>query len=225
MIRENTMDEIKLMHGIITISNDSNTNTNTNIQESYRKPTLEILISATIHTFIMAIFEIYFYFNFIIIIEKELFMNKINEYTLQFNQYYITHVTPEQQTMLTIIFPQKNAKNILQVLYIDYQKSLHEQKQLLNTLLINSYKMVVVITSFLILFLTTGMYYYKGTLKWKNIIIENILMVICLGVFEYIFFMTIILHYSPVTDEEIKYAFVKQLVEPFYKNTTNYYLL
>jgi hypothetical protein len=60
--------------------------------------------------------------------------------------------------------------------------------------------------------------------KWKHILIENVLMFVCLGIFEFIFFINIILHYSPITDAEIKYTIAKQLLEPFlgkYDTNTN----
>ena len=239
MKRENTMNEIikyNLNSSIeikSIVKNDTNIN-DTNINDTndnkiisntnanYKKSTIEILISVWIHTFIMAIFEIYFYFQYIIIIEKEMFMDKINQYTNQFNNYYMSDVKPEQKLMLTTIFPQKKTQELLQLLYTDYQNSLKEQQHLLNLLLIKSYKMLVVITSVLILFLTTGIYYYSDKIKWKHIMIENILMFLCLGVFEYMFFINIILYYSPVSDAEIKYTIAKQMLLPFSNNVTIY---
>ena len=95
MIRQNTMDELKKMttdielimktpnSSIITNENENenantnvitNTNVNTNVITSpsnksnkIKKTTLEILISVCIHTFIMAVFEIYIYFEYIIL--------------------------------------------------------------------------------------------------------------------------------------------------------------
>lgn len=42
----------------------------------YKKTITEICIAVSLHTVIMASFEIYFYFQYIIIIEKELFYKK-----------------------------------------------------------------------------------------------------------------------------------------------------
>ena len=229
MIRGNTMDEILNFSMELTLipsnnTNDVSTDALTIDNKPYKKSILEILISISIHTFIMAVFEIYFYFEFIIVIEKKMFMDKINQYTLEFNHYYITHVSSDEQRVLLLLFPSGSQQYLLQTLYSDYQRSLHNQQVLLDSLLLKAYKMLIVITSILILFLTIGIYYYKDSLKWKHIIIENIFMFLCLGIFEYLFFINIILHYSPVTDEEIKYTIVKQMLEPIYSNRTYIHL-
>ena len=46
----------------------------------------------------------------------------------------------------------------------------------------------------------------RDKIRWKSIIVENILMFALLGAFEYIFFNTIILKYSPITNEELRYS-------------------
>ena len=45
----------------------------------------------------------------------------------------------------------------------------------------------------------------RKIVKWKWIFIENLLMFLFLGIFEYLFFTNVILHYNPITDDEIKY--------------------
>ena len=247
MIRQNTMDELKKMTTDIelimkspnssvetnTNTNENantnvitNTNVNTNVIASpsnksnkIKKTTLEILISVCIHTFIMAVFEIYFYFEYIIVIEKKMFMDKISQYTHSAN-LYIQNLDPHEKEALIILFPKKNTQQLITYLYNDYQISLHNQQHLLEKLLVKSYKMLAVITSILLLFLSVGLYQYKKEIKWKHIMIENVLMFTCLGIFEYLFFMNIIMYYSPVTDEEIKYTIVKELVSPFMNTTT-----
>jgi len=233
MIRQNTMDELKKMTTDIELimknpnsSIVTNTITNTNAITSpsnksnkIKKTTLEILISVFIHTFIMAVFEIYFYFEYIIVIEKKMFMDKITQYTHDANSY-IQHLDPEKKEALIILFPKKNTQQLMIYLYNDYQTSLHNQQHLLEKLLVKSYKMLAVITSILLLFLSVGLYQYKKEIKWKHIMLENVLMFVSLGIFEYLFFMNIIMHYSPVTDEEIKYTIIKELIAPFMNTTT-----
>lgn len=114
----------------------------------------------------------------------------------QFNNYYETNVNTQQQQFIMILFSQKNTKIILKQIYNDHKISLDEQRKLLNSLLITSYKMLIIITSFFIIFVSFGLYRYKTRIKWKHIIIENILMFISLGIFEYLFFINIILLYT-----------------------------
>ena len=79
--------------------------------------------------------------------------------------------------------------------------------------------MLIIITSILILLLTVGIYYGKN-IHWRKILVDNILMFVSLGIFEYIFFMNIIMKYSPVTDAEIKYEIAKNMFGPFIQNNT-----
>ena len=66
----------------------SDVNNSTNVQNLFHnineKGTLIFL-----HVLIMAMFEIYFYFNYVIKIEKKLLIDKINSYLSQFNAYFI----------------------------------------------------------------------------------------------------------------------------------------
>ena len=82
---------------------------------------LEILISVSIHTFIMAIFEIYFYFNYVIQLEKKLFMDKILEYTKTFEIFYDKNINEEQHNIVLLFFPKKMSDNMVKILYEEYK--------------------------------------------------------------------------------------------------------
>lgn len=231
MNRENTIDQLVNIE-LETLNNNNvsdydkqikteqiNNNINTQQLTSLRRNIIETGISVSIHTFIMAVFEIYFYFGYVIVIEKKMFMDKIDSYTYALNNYYENNISEDEHNMLVIIFPQKQMNSLLEKLYIDYINSLEEQRKLLDALLLRSYKMLVVVTSVLVLFFTLG-FYSKKNIHWKKIIIDNILMFVSLGVFEYIFFTNIILKYSPVTDAEIKYEIAKNLLVPLTHNSS-----
>lgn len=237
MIREHTMDQLHIQHNenITELEMMLTRNRNSSVTQQIRSETIittqktpdilksaiEILISVSIHTFIMAVFEIYFYFEYIIVIEKEMFMDKILQYTQQVNRE-ITNMDPNKKEIIYLLFPKNDAQLIIDYLYNEYKKSLEAQHKLLEILLIRAYKMLSVITSILVLLLMIGVYKYKTVIKWKHITVENILMFIFLGVFEYLFFINIILHYTPVTDAEIKYTVMKELLMPFTnRNTTH----
>lgn len=230
MNRQNTMDQFVNIELEILNTNTNTSDSNKKIidNESVKKVyflyciesgLVETCISISVHTFIMAVFEIYFYFDYIIIIEQKLFMDKIEKYTIELGDYYAERINTKEHMLLKTIFQKKEIYDLLQVLYEDYKDSLKQQKKLLNSLLLQSYKMVIVITSILIVFFTIGIH-YKKNIHWKKIFIDNFLMFVCLGIFEYIFFMNIVLKYSPVTDAEIKYKIVKNILEPFITNNT-----
>lgn len=223
MNRENTTDQLVDIE-LVTLSTHEPIISPTVEEVKYtnifiRRDFIETGISVSIHTFIMAVFEIYFYFGYVVVIEKKMFMDKIDSYTYAFQTYYDNHVSDEEHNILIMLFPDRQMEKLLEQLYADYKHSLEDQKELLNALLLQSYKMLVVVTSILVLFFTLG-FYSKKHIHWKKIVIDNILMFVSLGIFEYIFFTNIILKYSPVTDAEIKYEIVKNMLVPLTQNST-----
>ena len=86
-----------------------------------KRDIIETGISVSIHTFIMAVFEIYFYFGYVIIIEKKMFMDKIDSYTYIFNSYYDNHISDEEHNMLVLLFPQRQINDLLQKICILHQ--------------------------------------------------------------------------------------------------------
>ena len=141
---------------------------------------IEMLISVSLHIFIMAIFEVYFYFNYVVIIEKKMFLEKIYQYTDEFSIYYNKNSNNNNnRATLMLLFPKKDTIAFVGELYKEYKYAQHEQHKLLNELLLKSYKIIVIITSILIICLTTGVYNYRYRLKWKKIFSENILMFVC----------------------------------------------
>ena len=78
--------------------------------------------------------------------------------------------------------------------------------------------MAGVVGAVLLFFFMWGLLNWRE-IKWKTILMDNVLMFLFLGTFEYMFFSHVILNYNPVTDGEIKYTVYKGLVDYF--NQTN----
>lgn len=170
-------------------------------------------LSISLHIFIMIIFEIYFYFNYIVSIEKTTFLSKIKSYFDNMDDYGLNQA---QYYLLESIFYSNN--NIMDTLYINYINSLKEQEIFLNQLLWKACKMAGIVGIILIIFLLNGLI-HKKNIKWRWILSENILMFIFLGIFEYQFFMNVVLKYSPITDAEIKYTIASGIIK--YLNNSN----
>lgn len=164
---------------------------------------LQYLISIFIHLFIMICFEIYFYFTFIVKIEKTEFINKILEYMKEINN------ESKYNNIINIII--NKSTNINNVLYENYINSQKLQRQLLNELIIFSLKILGFVGIILLMLITSGLFNYKK-INWLIIIIENILMLLFLGLFEYIFFINVILNYNPLTNDELKYIIFTKLI-------------
>lgn len=179
---------------------------------SVKTEMLNKFISIFLHIFIMVIFEIYFYFNFVVDIEKEQFLEKIQQYIDEFT--YNVNLDQTQKSIIYKLIGNKYNNTLLNQLYTMYIESLEQQKQLLHHLLIKSCGLAGIIG--LVLFGLIGFGLYKRyKIKWKWIWVENFLMFALLGVFEYWFFMNVILNYNPITDAEIKYYVANQFVNYF----------
>jgi hypothetical protein len=177
---------------------------------------IEILnkfMTICLHLFIMIIFEIYFYFNYVIWIEKNEFINQIDKYV---GQLYNLPIDSTQKQLIKYEINTNNDKyqEYLDYLYNQYINSLNSQKKLLHKLLIKACTMGGIIGIVLIFLFILGLYNRKK-IKWNWIWIENLLMFILLGIFEYFFFMTIIMHYNPITDAEVKYYAVNEFINYF----------
>ncbi len=179
-----------------------------------RAPIINKMLTITVHIFIMVIFEIYFYFNYVIYLEKDEFIGKVNKYINQLDQI---NLNPLQKQIISNFF-MANLEQVSANVYAEYVKSLHQQSQLKKILQILAYKMAGVVGAFLFFFFVWGTINWKE-INWKGIIIDNMLMFVFLGTFEYLFFSNIVLHYSPVTDGEIKYIMYNGLVDYFNQTT------
>jgi hypothetical protein len=176
------------------------------------------LLSVFLHIFIMVIFEIYFYFNYVIQIERNEFLKKINSYLNQIESN--TNFNQIQKETIKHIFESQNyGSSFINYLYEQYIQSLQEQKKILKKLLIIACKMGGVIGLVLLILFGFGLANRKK-IKWNWILFENFLMFVLLGIFEYLFFTNIILHYNPITDAEIKYFVANNLYNYF--NSTSY---
>ena len=170
-------------------------------------------LSITLHILIMIVFEVYFYFNFAVVIEKQKFLDKINSVFMELNELQMTLI--EYQAFKMVLLDKTNI--ITDGLYNNYKNTLEIQHDLLFRLLIKSIKMASIVGIIMIVFLINGVC-HKNLIKWKWIMIENILMFAFLGIFEYFFFINIILKYDPITDDEIKYVMTTGFID--YLNKT-----
>jgi hypothetical protein len=162
----------------------------------------EKILSILLHLFVMAFFEIYFYFNYIIIIERQMFLEKINTYFNSLSNYYVNNIHNTEKIILRNIF--NSYYSIEPLLKHNYEISKKNQIQLYNKLYNESLFMLGIIFCFLFVAAINCLLIRKNV-NWKLILIENIVMFSLLCIFEYLFFINIIMNYSPITNNEIFY--------------------
>ena len=167
----------------------------------YKYKILNKSLSICAHILIMVIFEIYFFFGFIVDIENKKFIGKIESYFTHLEPIEINNV--ESQVIKQLI-SRDYQKNIIENLHENYIISKEEQKHILNVLFIRSCKMAGSLGVIFFILILISLYNRKH-IEWTTIIIENIIMFCFLGIFEYYFFINVIMKYEPVTNEEIQY--------------------
>jgi hypothetical protein len=178
----------------------------------YKIEFINVSLCVILHVFIMIVFEIYFYFNYVIEIEKAAFLDKIDDYFKKAKKY--DELSP------VLILYSNNYNEILNRLYTNYIASNAVQQQLLRTLLHKSCEIGGAFGIVLLIFLCLGLYHYSQ-IKWKTILAENMAMLGLLGFFEYLFFTRIIMNYNPVSDAELEYIIAKEAYNLFIKNGTS----
>jgi|688.fasta_scaffold07224_11 hypothetical protein len=169
------------------------------------------LISVFFHIFLMSVFEIFFYFFFIVNIEKELFLDKLMTYNEQLYTNYNNNISPEQHAIISNLMYNLFNEKMLEDLKTNYEEDMKQQKILFNMLLNKSIILSTIVGSIFI----SSIIYGRKEVKINWVLFENILLFLFLGLYEYIFFNTIILKYNPITDGEIKYLFVCNTVSIF----------
>ena len=169
-------------------------------------------LTINLHITIMIIFELYFYFTIVILIEREKFLKKINTIFETTNPLQLNYI---QEKLVSQIIIENNA--VSDKLYQQYIYSNEVQKQLLEHLLYKSIGMSIM-SSIPTFIFTLNAIYHRKIIEWYWIIIENILMFLLLGIFEYLFFINIVLKYDPITNDELKYLLNIQFIR--YLNET-----
>lgn len=177
----------------------------------------EKILSIISHVLIMACFETYFYFNYIILMERKLFLEKINSYFKKMDKYYDNYydelnIDNKENFNVFVSYILEHHHEAQNYLYDQYQTSMKEQKELLSDLYHLSLMMLLIIFSIFCLALINALFIRKY-IHWKNILMENSLMFILLGIFEYLFFTYIILLYTPITDSELQYIVYNNLID------------
>jgi hypothetical protein len=169
------------------------------------------LISVFFHIFLMSVFEIFFYFFFIVKIEKELFLEKLMMYNEKIYEKYNDNVSPEEHAIISNTIYNLFNDKILKDLKNNYEEDMYQQKILFNMLLNKAIILSTIIGSIFISTIIFG----RKEIKINWVLFENILLFLFLGLYEYIFFNIIILKYNPITDGEIEYLFVCNIASIF----------
>ena len=174
--------------------------------ESKEKRALEICVKLLLHITLISIFETLFYFLYIASLENNGIEWTINAFINgAVNECQLMNATQVQQ-MNHILDKYINASNIIRI------GNLQESFRILyNTTISLRAWMYISILSGLFSIVTVYIKCRRIKMNWTYIILENTSMVLLLGLYEFLFFDTIIYPYQPISTDESERNMIQQL--------------
>jgi hypothetical protein len=175
------------------------------------------LIMFMIHLGLISIFEIFFFFFIISDYENTALINLINTYT-QNIPTMCNYFNTTERIFFTYVFD--NLINKTQIIN-SASSSYNDRKIENNNLLFLSiyYFLGIFIINSILLVIK---FYYKIKLNFKRILLDNLFMIIILGLYEYLFFKTVILQYRSISSDELKLNIVNEFNSCLYQNLTSF---
>tara|TARA_B100000900_G_scaffold183188_2_gene155406 strand:+ start:221 stop:808 length:588 start_codon:yes stop_codon:yes gene_type:complete len=152
-----------------------------------------------LHVSIIVIFEILFYFLYIIKKEYQVFDYLIKDVTKTNNNYFDNNT----KYLINKIIKEAINMNMTNLEYIN-NKALEDRSIRLNEKNLLFHKSLVILIFFVILSLFTinfGLYHKK--IKLKYLILDLFIMLSMIAVFEFIFFTKIVSHIRPISPYEL----------------------
>jgi hypothetical protein len=167
---------------------------------------LKKLFMFMFHLTLISIFEIIFFFSIVSIVENKGIIGIINNF---FNQVpgMCNNMNYYQKEYFTNVFT-----SIVNITIVNENSIIASTNRIIynNKLFINAWIYFLIIIGIDILLLIIKIY-YKIKINLKKIILENIAMIVILGIYEYLFFKSIILLYKNISQDEL----IKLIMEEF----------
>jgi hypothetical protein len=150
------------------------------------------------HLLLISIFELIFFFSLVVNYEKYGIMNLIQEYLNSFSTV-CDSLNPSEKEYFTYF-----VNLFLNETIIDTEAQISHSERIAfdNKLLLQGVYYCIGILSINIIFIVINKY-FRLKIKFRSVIVDNIIMIIILGIYEYIFFKTIVLQYRDVTSKEL----------------------
>lgn len=190
-------------------SDDLNERYINHLEDNYLSKKYEYLITfplhICLHILLLSICETILFFSYISNIESDALMNKISQFLKILNNEILSY------DFVTFSYNLNNEDliNYENKLYNSYKEEEKERKSNNNDLLYKSYICSIVICCifilyYLVLYLSCVIRRYKISIY--KIILEHLILILFIGIFEYWFFNNIILRYISITNAELLYV-------------------
>ena len=157
------------------------------------------------HLSLISLFETIFFWNFISKSEDQALINVINGYTAGIVSSCRNLTVPDKNVVAGLIALLLNQTMAADVSAIDKR---------------NAFNLILIRTSWtyfggitaLFAGLSVSNYMCKNAVNWQNLIMENLTLVALLGLYEWMFFSTIVLKYQSISIQELDGLVINELL-------------
>ena len=151
-------------------------------------------ISFIFHLFLISFFEILFFFTVIVSNENQALYNIADAYVSPIVGYCQNLNQTNKNIFIDVFNYVVNSTNINAYANQDYQN----RKDYNNKIILLAWMYVLIVFSILTFLTVFNKYYLKIRINYKKILLDNFCMIILLGLYEYMFFNTIIIKYENI---------------------------
>jgi hypothetical protein len=152
-----------------------------------------------LHLFLISIFELVFFFNYVTKFENNAINGIFNGITSSIINS-CSNLEDSNKTLINAIF-----RNFINTTLVNQNAiNSYNSRMLVNDKLFSNgitYFLMVLAINFLLIF--TNICIIKRKINYNEIIIDNLIMITLLGMYEYIFFSNIVFKYLTISNDEI----------------------
>lgn len=160
-----------------------------------------------LHLFLISLFELIFFFGFVTKFENKAIVQLINEITNTVISSCNSLSKPDKQIIDYFLNRIVNSEQLL----INSNNAIQTRNIYNNSLLIIGISYFLVLLFLNIFIYTINKCYFKRNINYRNICLDNCIMIILLGLYEYMFFSYIVFQYQTSSTNELVYDVYNQV--------------
>ena len=159
---------------------------------------LKYVLHWSFHLSLIAMFETLFFWQFVSTTEDQALIYLIGNYTQGIFQTCAT-LTPDQQQGLRMLFGLFINQTVVDTL----GTTAFQTRSLFNWVLLRNSWLYFMGVSAVFLLLTASAVYTRKHVKWRVFLLDNLALIVMLGLYEWMFFQTIVFQYKSVSIPEL----------------------
>jgi hypothetical protein len=212
-LSETDLDDLKKIPLIVDLQDNTKVNKETQTEsyiESYIEPYKKIKVDLTTtiinklilfftHLFLISIFELIFFFNFVTKFEDKALIDVFNQMTNQATSICSSLDQNNKQIIDNFLGLFINTTQINDQSIISYST----RRNYNHLLLIQSIYYFIFVCGINLTLILLNCIWFQRLINYKTIILDNLVMITFLGIFEYIFFSTIVFKYQTISPNEL----------------------